>query len=68
MVNAEGIRPERLTIDHQPVTEGPYRLKGQHRRPDDAACGFEVTEDFERFHQANDIYSRAQWDSRIRSE
>ena len=68
MANPEGIRPERLTVDRQPVTEGPYRLKGRHQRSDDAACGFEVTDDFERFHQANDIYSRAQWDSRIRSE
>jgi len=68
MANVEGIRPERLTVDRQPRTEGPYRLKGQHKRPLDAACGFEVTDDFERFHQANDIYSRAQWDERIRTK
>ncbi|HEY7611003.1 MAG TPA: reductive dehalogenase [Alphaproteobacteria bacterium] len=60
--------PNRLTLENQPVNEGPFRLKGAHRRPDDAQCGFEVLDDFERFNQANDIYSRAQWDQRIRSK
>jgi epoxyqueuosine reductase len=60
--------PNRLTVDNQPTSEGPYRLKGQHQKPLDAACGFDVLDDFERFNQANDIYSRAQWDSRIRSK
>ena len=60
--------PERLTVDRQPRSEGPYRDKGQVRHPKDAACGFEVEEGFERFNQANDIYTRGQWDSRIRSE
>lgn len=58
----------RLTTKNQPATEGPFRLKGEPSRPSDAACGFEVLPDFERFNQANDIYSRAQWDSRIRSK
>jgi reductive dehalogenase len=58
----------RLTIENQPKTEGPYRLKGEVRQPLDAECGFEVLDDFERFHQANDIYSRAQWDERVRSK
>src|SRR5687768_12369313 len=59
--------PKRLTVDNQPHTEGPYRLKGAHQRPSDAECGFEVLDEFERFHQANDIYCRAQWDKRIRT-
>ena len=59
---------DRLTLANQPRTEGPFRLKGAHRRASDAACAFEVLDDFERFNQANDIYSRAQWDERIRSK
>jgi ferredoxin len=58
----------RLTVERQPTTEGPFRLKGEHRRADDAACGFEVLDDFERFNQCNDIYSRAQWDERVRTK
>ena len=60
--------PQRLTLDNPPKSEGPFRLKGEVRRPKDAACGFEVLDEFERFNQANDIYSRAQWDPRIRSK
>ena len=36
-------------------------------RPTDAAAGIEVTSDFERFAQRNDIFTRAFWDDRIRS-
>lgn len=58
----------RLTVEKQPTTEGPFRARGAHQRASDAACGFEVLPDFERFNQCNDIYSRAQWDERIRSK
>ncbi len=37
-------------------------------RPEDAAAGIEITEDFERFTQRNDIFTRAFWDDRIRSK
>jgi reductive dehalogenase len=60
--------PNRLTTQNQPTSEGPFRLKGEVRRASDAECGFEVLDEFERFNQANDIYSRAQWDDRIRSK
>jgi epoxyqueuosine reductase QueG len=60
--------PARLTAENPPRGEGPYRLKGEPTGPLDAACGFEVLPEFERFNQANDIYTRGQWDSRIRSE
>jgi ferredoxin len=60
--------PNRLTVERQPTTEGPFRLKGEHRRVADAACGFEVLDEFERFNQCNDIYSRAQWDERVRTK
>lgn len=60
--------PNRLTVERQPVTEGPFRLKGEVRLPSDAACGFEVLDAFERFNQCNDIYSRAQWDERVRTK
>ncbi len=38
------------------------------QRPDDAAAGIDVTDDFERFNQRNDIFTRAFWDERIRSK
>jgi reductive dehalogenase len=59
---------DRLTVDNPPRAEGPWRERGPVTGPQDAACGFEVTEDFERFNQSNDIYTRGQWDARIRSE
>lgn len=37
------------------------------QRETDAAAGIEVTEDFERFNQRNDMFTRAFWDDRIRS-
>lgn len=65
---APGDRPARLGPERQPRSEGPYRAIGDVRHPKDVACAFEVTERFERFNQANDIYARGQWDPRIRSE
>ncbi|UCE30742.1 MAG: 4Fe-4S dicluster domain-containing protein [Burkholderiales bacterium] len=35
--------------------------------PEDALCGFELTADFERFAQRNDIYRRSFWDPTIRN-
>ena len=43
----------------------------QNKRPIhelDKAAGIEVTYDFERFEQRNDIFTRAFWDSRVRSK
>lgn len=37
------------------------------RRPEDAAAGIDVTEDFERFSQRNDVFTRAMWDDRVKS-
>jgi reductive dehalogenase len=34
----------------------------------DVEAGFDVLDDFERFNQRNDIYSRSFWDSRVRSK
>jgi epoxyqueuosine reductase len=34
---------------------------------DDAAAGIEITEDFERFTQRNDVFSRAFWDDTVRT-
>ncbi|MGC1506576.1 MAG: reductive dehalogenase domain-containing protein [Sulfitobacter sp.] len=36
--------------------------------PDDASAGIEITEDFERFAQRNDIFTRAFWDETVRSK
>jgi epoxyqueuosine reductase len=38
------------------------------QRDGDAAAGIEVTDDFERFTQRNDMFTRAFWDDRIRSK
>lgn len=38
------------------------------RNDSDRAAGIEVTEDFERFSQRNDIFTRAFWDHRVRSK
>ena len=36
--------------------------------PDDAAAGIIITEDFERFEQRNDVFTRAFWDDNVRSD
>ena len=38
------------------------------QRNGDAAAGIDVTDDFERFAQRNDIFTRAFWDDRVKSE
>jgi epoxyqueuosine reductase QueG len=38
------------------------------QRDTDAAAGIDVTDDFERFAQRNDIFTRAFWDERVKSE
>jgi len=63
-----GNESARLTIENQPSSEGPYANIGALHRDGDEYCGIEILENFERFNQANDIYTRGQWDSRIRSE
>ena len=60
--------PGSLGPKRWPRSEGPYRNLGELRHPKDHACGFDITDRFERFNQANDIYARGQWDPRIRSE
>lgn len=42
-------------------------MRNDHNHPDDAAAGIEVTPDFERFTQRNDIFTRAFWDPAVRS-
>ena len=34
----------------------------------DAQAGFEITADFERFSQKNDVFCRSWWDKRIRNK
>ncbi|MGE0733641.1 MAG: reductive dehalogenase [Alphaproteobacteria bacterium] len=62
----QGSAPRKLSNANEPVGEGKYR--GALHDPRDAACGFEILDDFERFTQANDIYSRGRWDERVRSD
>lgn len=44
----------------------PSNLHNPH--PHDAAAGIETTQEFERFTQRNDMFTRAFWDTRIRSK
>lgn len=39
-----------------------------HSRPGDTEAGIETTEDFARFTQRNDVFSRAMWDDAVRSK
>ncbi len=39
-----------------------------HSHSDDPLAGIETTEDFERFSQRNDVFSRAIWDDKVRSK
>ena len=38
------------------------------QKANDAAAGIDVTDDFERFTQRNDIFTRAMWDDRVKSK
>ncbi len=45
----------------------PYPANTPPTGPDDAAAGIEVTPNFERFAQRNDIFTRAFWDDSVRT-
>jgi len=44
-----------------------YPMTNNHH-PTDAQAGFEILDDFERFSQRDDVFSRSFWDPEIRSE
>ncbi len=46
----------------------PANRTPPHLVESDRAAGFEVAEDFERFSQMNDIFTRAFWDDQVRSK
>ena len=39
-----------------------------NQRPGDREAGIDVTDDFERFSQRNDVFTRAMWDDAVRSD
>ena len=39
-----------------------------NQRPGDREAGLDVTDDFERFSQRNDVFTRAMWDDAVRSD
>ncbi len=43
-------------------------MQASPSRPGDDAAGFRILEDFERFSQVDDVFSRSWWDESIRSE
>ena len=45
-----------------------YPSNRPETRPDDAAAGIDITDDFERFTQRNDIFTRAFWDDKVRNK
>ena len=52
-----------------PDPDGPTLAEWQQRFAEsDRAAGFEITEDFQRFNQMNDMFTRAFWDSSVRSD
>ncbi len=59
-------QPPRLSVDDQPSPEHDYT--GDRHRADDAACGFVIEDDFQRFNGCNDTFARAQWDTRVRTD
>ncbi len=44
------------------------RNRVEPKKPIDDLTGFEISEDFEPFHQRYDVFSRANWDDRVKSE
>ncbi len=46
----------------------PANRTPEHLLDSDRAAGFEVREDFERFSQMNDIFTRAFWDERVKTK
>lgn len=45
----------------------PANRTPEHLLESDRAAGFEVSDDFERFSQMNDVFTRAFWDDRVKS-
>lgn len=45
----------------------PAEKTPEHLLKSDRVAGFEVADDFERFNQRNDIFTRAFWDARVKS-
>lgn len=45
----------------------PANQTPEHLLESDRAAGFEVSDDFERFSQMNDVFTRAFWDERVKS-
>ena len=45
----------------------PANRTPEHLRETDNAAGFEISDEFERFNQRNDIFTRAFWDDRVKS-
>ncbi len=45
-----------------------WPLNTTPQRDDDAKAGIEVTDDFQRFSQRNDIFTRAFWDDQVKSK
>lgn len=44
------------------------RNRVEPHKPIDALTGFEISEDFEPFHQRYDVFSRANWDDAVKSD
>ena len=54
--------------DGMPAPAAGARNRIEHKKPIDDLTGFEVVEDFNLFHQRNDVFSRAQWDEAVQTE
>lgn len=50
-----------------PIEPAKEMSSGPEPTASDAAAGFDIGPDFERFHQKNDVFSRSFWDDEVRS-
>ena len=46
----------------------PANTTPKHLLESDAAAGFQITDDFARFDQMNDMFTRAMWDDKVRNK
>ena len=62
------LRPHDKDIMAKVPTVPPNRHNSSHWKPVDAATGFNVRSDFERFSQRDDVFCRSSWDPVVNSD
>ena len=62
------LRPHDKGIMAKALKVPPTSHNHSHRKPVDAATGFDVRSDFERFSQRDDVFCRSSWDPVVNSD